>query len=160
MHKLIKLSNTHYIVVSKDKSTGIHNIIASTEQLEDTSRGVKTIPLAEVQELLGIPTRNKIWSRAMETYFPDYDSHRDIMDRKDQKIIDAFANGYWAALADNKDKKFTFEDMEKAFKEGVVYGCDPDASLKDAEEFDKVINSLSKTEWEVEYDSNGKLKLI
>jgi len=59
--------------------------------------------------------------------------------------------GYNQALEDNKEKKYTEEDLRKAFFNG--------GNMKEIEEFNSFIQSLQpKTEWEVEI-VDGKLKL-
>lgn len=66
-------------------------------------------------------------------------------ERKEGIII-----GYNQALEDNKDKKYTEEDLQNAWKIG--YRGEPIEELTHCFQ--------PKTEWEVEFDSNGKLKLV
>jgi hypothetical protein len=55
-----------------------------------------------------------------------------------------------------KDKLFTVEDMRKAYIQGKHGGI-----TQTYLEFDKFIQSLlPKTEWDVEFDEQGKMRLI
>jgi hypothetical protein len=68
-----------------------------------------------------------------------------------------YIEGYNQCLEDNKDRKYTEEDMRKAYYQGHKSGLGSESSLT----FEKTIESLlPKTEWEVTFDEQGKLKLI
>lgn len=68
------------------------------------------------------------------------------------------------AIEDNKDKKYTEEDMMEAMLKICEYYADSVDSggvLDGYKTANQIIQSLQpKTEWEVEFDSNGKLKLV
>ena len=69
--------------------------------------------------------------------------------------------GYVKALEDNKDKKYTEEQIIWAIQE--AYGDGKNYEF-DNNEIDETIESIkkflqSKTEWDVQFDENGKLKL-
>ena len=71
----------------------------------------------------------------------------------------SFIRGYTQALEDNKDKKYTEEDLLLfsaeligKFKLGII---------KEVEDVNTIIQSLQpKTEWEVTFDEQGKLRLV
>ena len=68
----------------------------------------------------------------------------------------SFIRGYNQALEDKKDKKYTEEDMRNAILIGMKTGFHPEYHIESA---NRIIQSIqSKTEWEVEFDENGKLK--
>ena len=67
--------------------------------------------------------------------------------------FNSYYNGYNQALEDNKDKKYTEEDIYKAYRAGMQFVGEDKGS------FGEFIQSLQpKTEWEVEI-VDGKLKL-
>ena len=135
-------------------------VVCTTEKF--TYAPAKHIPLEEIKELLGITTRNKVWARAMSTCFPSFDSNRDILSYNDQKILENFTNGYWAALADTKDKQFTLKDMEAMYVLGQQVGVNI-ALLQHKSTgytpppFEEVLPK-PKTEWDVDF-IEGTLKL-
>lgn len=135
--KLKKISEEHYIII------------------DDANEVMYTIPLSEVKELIGEVNKVEELSLKMglELYVGgNYDFENGV--RK----------GYNQALEDNKEKKYTEEDMVKAirmarkgydeFGESGFIRHGFDYSEKD------VIQSLQpKTEWEVEF-VDGKLQLV
>lgn len=64
-----------------------------------------------------------------------------------------YIEGYNQCLEDNKDKKFTEEIFDTAIQ---VVGSDKVTTIRDF----LLEHIQPKTEWEVEYDENGKLKLV
>jgi len=104
--------------------------------------GIKRLSLQEVKELIG-----------------EVDVEKKVKDyyEKDTTLNNpsSFKSGYTQALEDNKDRKYTEEDLRNAISEtrkGMLYN-------KKYE--DEYIQSLQpKTQWEVEFDETGKLKLI
>lgn len=175
MNKLIKLSDTHYIVVNDSeikegdwfyyKHFG-EDIIAQAKETTDLvnlnnpdryfkkvthstqplSKECKTctgyceqcvdetnsLSLSEVKELIG---EVDVHLKAMSKY-----SLGEINNEHD------FTLGYNQAIEDNKDKKYTEEDLKKAYMVGKHGGV-----TQTYYEFDDYIQSIQpKTEWEVE----------
>lgn len=79
-------------------------------------------------------------------------------DKNDDRDIDTFINGYNQCLEDNKDKRFSEEDMRKVLELGLNLIVD---NVYNEEHFKKLINSITqpKDTWEVEFDENNNLKL-
>ena len=108
------------------------------------------ISLQEVKELLGVVDVEK---KVRDYYEKD----------KTLNSPSSFKAGYNQALEDNKEKKWTDEDLRKAWDSGREYANDywEARGEKYMINFDNFIQSVqAKTEWEVEFDSQGKLKLI
>ena len=132
-------------------------ITHSTEPLEDYTRadgkkikvyvGINPLNLFEVKELIGeVDVEKKIKEWYNQT---KYDSSF-IADPQSYKA------GYNQALEDNKDRKYTEEDLRKMFdiSEGLSSFNDTDDN-----KFKYALNHIQpKTEWEVEI-VDGKLKL-
>lgn len=97
---------------------------------------IQYLPLQEVKELLGVV--DKAFKR-----YPIIENDKDHNDRNYYR-----RSAYYKALEDNKEKKYTEEDMVEAYKMGLMRLSDQ--RLKDY--------MLPKTEWEVEF-VDGKLKL-
>lgn len=111
--------------------------------------GIERLSLKEVKELIGeVDVEKKIKEWYDET---KYDSSF-IADPYSYKA------GYKQAIEDNKDKKYTEMDMKKAFYKGI------DSWMQNPDALESIINDFRqslqrKTEWEVEFHENGKLKL-
>ena len=132
----------------------------STQPLEDvglnTSMGnqlgfdkIEPMYLSEVKELLGEMDVEKMGYN--ESFRRDvlYNQHSTIGEQN--AFIDGTKYGYNQALKDNKEKKYTEEDLKRYHNIMCLHG-----NVK-GEEY---IQSLqSKTEWEVELIDN-KLKLL
>jgi hypothetical protein len=74
-----------------------------------------------------------------------------------------FIGGYNQCLEDNKEKKYTDEQLKQALDKAFMNG------FSHAKNFNKQINASTyeimqslqpKTEWEVEIDDNGDLKIV
>lgn len=118
---------------------------------------IKQLSLQEVKELIGeVGVENK----AMEIHPVELDEGWD----KNKQYRDEWINGYNQAIEDNKEKKYTEEDIVKAIemaREGIR--VTRISEWETEKEFDyndyQIIQSLQpKTEWEVEF-VDGKLKL-
>lgn len=142
--KLIKLTNDHYVIVD-DSEKMTH----STNVFDEHNLDLQQISLQEVKELIGEvdvveELAEKAWGNSLAT--------------KGHRI--GFKYGYNQALEDNKEKKYTEEDMKNALfyalnhpKEDGVISITRDSIVR------KSIQSLQpKTEWEIEI-IDGKLKL-
>lgn len=145
--KLIKLKEEHYVVENND------GVITYSTDINFNE--VYYIPLSEVKELLGEVDVEK---RAKENYVEPLNKQGE---KRAQlvgnnglfgfnKFKKAFKKGYNQALEDNKEKKYTEEDLADAIN---MARNEPDMSGN------AIIQSLQpKTEWEVEF-INGKLTL-
>ena len=177
--KIIKLTEEHYIltddseittgdIVAEKLLTGeyelftIHTLndidklrqkkITHSTQPESLGMGwmqsVLPLLLSEVKELLGVVDVEK---KALEINPVELDEDWD----KNKQYRDEWMSGYNQALEDNKEKKYTEEDMRKAYYQGHKSGLGSENGLT----FENTIQSLQhKTDWEVEF-VNGKLKL-
>ena len=187
--KLIKINTDHYVVVDdseiKEGDWYVNNkvifraddvfdegnnpnqrsnnkkITHSTQPLEYdedntyTYDKVKYIPLSYIKELIGeVDVENK--------------ANECIANVKHNG---SYIRGYKQALEDNKDKKYTEEDMVTAFEKGTntgalserLYDYDngdyEEATQYYEQQKESFIQSLKpKTEWEVEF-VDGKLKI-
>ena len=167
--KLIKLKNDHYIIVDDSEikegdwyyweitktiqiakldslnrlpknSDGSKKITHSTQPLLDVPHFAQygIITLSEVKELIG---EVDIWQKFKEI---------DGSCQKEEYEHWLFESGYNQAIEDNKDKKYTEEDLRRYNNIMCLHG-----NVKG----EKYIQSLQpKTEWEVEF-IDGKLKL-
>ena len=172
--KLIKLSAEHYIIVDEKQSNvtgyfydktipGINYTgdsigsdpeclqITHSTQPEKGMDNVTFISLSEVKELLGEVDVEK----KAELNYPSDD---DIW-TQEQALVRrlAYKNGYNQALEDNKDRKYTEEDMRKSYRRGTevwMQNADGQQAL-----FYDFLQSLQPTSWDVEF-VDGKLKLI
>lgn len=186
MKKLIKINPEHYIVVDdseiKEKSgdwfyssetgkvydTLIHHtavscmkITHSTQPLDGDGTGacfinIKQLNLSEVKELLGEVDVVKIgynesWRRDVL-----YNQHSTIGEQN--AFIDGVKYGYSQCLEDNKDRKYTENDLKLFFEFGYRKNNLVESTFESALEwFTQSIQPT--TSWEVEI-IDGKLKLI
>jgi hypothetical protein len=107
---------------------------------------VKFIDLSEVKELIGEVDVEKKAIKDLESYFG---SNLELTDRG-RDWVEGYGIGYNQALEDNKDKKYTEEDLKRYHNIMCLYG-----NVK-GEEY--IQSFQPKTEWEVEI-VDGKLKL-
>ncbi len=120
---------------------------------------IKPLSLSEVKELIGeVDVEKKA----------DFDSKNHYVDQSDYWAvgIDSYKRGYNQALEDNKEKKYTEEDLRKIFIHGKQLGLTIAGSIRNGGDkpnqdmwFNESRESLQpKTEWEVEF-VDGILKL-
>lgn len=122
-------------------------------------QSVQPLFLSEVKELLGVVDVEK---KALKISPVELDEDEfDVNETHRVTWIDA----YTQALEDNKEKKYTEEDLERAYFTGVADFHEKCILKKETaildiliELFSKYIQSLQPTEWEVEF-VDGKLKL-
>jgi hypothetical protein len=126
---------------------------------------INELPLSEVKELLGEVDVEKKAEQEYREYpnnpkeHPDWQYSRDTNCHKKRK---AFIKGYNQALEDNKEKKYTEEQLIWAIQEAYGHGQNDEFDgVNKAEKSIIVITNYlhPKTEWEVEF-INGKLTLI
>lgn len=131
--KQIKLSDTHYIVVDDDGTRTY-----STLEI----KGVGYYPLSLAKEIAGEVDVEK----KAEKY------GKDICNKDGTAAFD-YKRGYNQCLEDNKDKKYTEDDMRKAMSQ-AFFAAQENYNITS----DEIIQSLQPpTEWEVEI-VEGKLK--
>ncbi len=191
--KLLKLSEEHYILADKldinvgdwitdkyfvyqwkDNSSllGRMKVTHSTQPLciihgdnnkETISYGsTGYLPISEVEELLGVVDVDKKAEEFYEFWYDKYGtSEVDTIVR--DAVFHGFRGGYNQFLEDNKEKKYTEEDLREVVRLALE---DAEASVIWSKEWypkklaDRIIQSLQpKTEWEVEF-VDDKLKLI
>lgn len=144
------------------ESVSLYN--TSTGDISEGLRflNVKQLFLSEVKELIG---EIEVDDKAIEAMDLRYSAEPEE-DRDRESFFNGFKTGYNQCLEDNKDKKYTEEDLRKAFVEGVdsqfVTVNMDSLGKRDAYRTDVLndfIESLQpKTEWEVEF-VDGKLKM-
>ncbi len=138
--KLIKINTDHYVVVDDD-GTRTHSTI--------DIKGVLPLPLQEVQELIGEVDVEK----KAETKYPKSEfwvgSNPSRLYDENAKDRRCFLEGYNQALEDNKEKKYTEEDVISIVEKSRETGLTAEYLM---------LTLQPKTEWEVEI-VDGKLKL-
>jgi hypothetical protein len=177
MNKLIKLSDTHYIVVDDSEIKGDiclryvdgtpfvmmfdkgidakqYKITHSTpigglsSMLE---AGVKELSLSEVEELVNGYSVEKMADESTVLI-------QDI--REKQNCKEFYISGFKAHQELTKDKLFTVEKAiqileEESFGQGAVSRDEYKARV-----VFKLQSLLPSTEWDVEFDEHGKIKLL
>lgn len=123
--KIVKLTEEHYILI------------------DDTNKEMHTIPTSQAKELIGVVDVEKKVNDILKGF---------VITKDERKY---FEFGYNQALEDNKEKKYTEEDMRKAYYQGHKSGLGSENGLT----FEHTIQSLQpQTEWEVEF-VDDKLRL-
>lgn len=143
--KLKKLSEDHYVIVD-DYGVDIY----STQKVDSTA--LKPLSLSEVKKLLGMVD---VESRALKPAIKYIEIYTDANTFDFRK---GYEKGYNEAIEDNKEKKYTEEDMLNAYYIGWI-----DRGESSNVEYPKARNLFKQsiqheTEWEVEF-VNGELKL-
>jgi len=147
--KLIKLSSDHYIIIN------------------ESEKDTYTIPLSEVKELLG-----EVDVENMANEYADRQL-KGMVDKSSKfECVNDFITGYNQALEDNKDRKYTEEDMRRAYYKGATDCHDKctERNWRGVElkvSVDSLIDLCSTyiqslqppTSWDVQF-INGKLKLV
>lgn len=170
LHKLN--ASIHTLKVSDNLGRGCFKITYSTKALEGMRRlepyiSYKYLPLADAEEAINgysvedMVEQEYFIERKGSMWMPT--THDCIQANKQEGSI----AGFNAAMELTKDKLFTVEDMINAFKEGTNSGAlYEDVNEEDIEEFSKTEfeefkkSIIPKTEWNVEFNKHGKLKLI
>ena len=143
----------------------VYKITHSTQPLEDvglnTSMGwqlgfdkIEPLYLSEVKSLIGEVDVEKMAEEALISH-PDFkaEGYSDYQNGRFNGIVE----GYNQALEDNKDRKYTREDLLDAYTWGFLEGTERGDDVTDS--VYKFSQSLQpKTEWDVEF-VDGKLKL-
>lgn len=163
IYKCYKIENdrVYYGNITSDDIKNCKKITHSTQPLEPSLKSdnntlkdfifIKPLSLSEVEEVIyGYNVENM----AIE------ESNKIIIDRNgnpDKTLVSYYIKGFKAHQELIKNKLFTVKDIRKAYYQGHKSGLGSANSLT----FEQFIQSLlSKTEWDVEFDEQGKLKLI
>ena len=182
--KLIKLSSDHYVIVDDsdikiddlylDETNTVRFAITETKSYWAHRKGYKKIThstrplepytydevgeeiyghmydniqhlsLSEIKELLGEVIVGKKAAEAVCDVF------------RDQVV---YAHGYNQALEDNKDRKYTENDLRAVFMHGFLLGIDRGDYSLDMENRALSTYTQIPTSWDVEF-IDGKLKLL
>lgn len=187
--KLRKLTNDHYIITSNDNISegdwfwtpikrsieqcvkklliikGSQNdieqfkITHSTQPLESKFssiiyRGYYHISLSEVEEVINGYSVEKLSESAN-----GYSVYGKPLGEKYLAFNEGYQSGFNAHKELVKDKLFTEQDLRVAISLAWNYGQKPENNLKDCG--NSIVQSLlPKTEWEITFDEQGKLKLL
>lgn len=199
MNKLIKLSDTHYIVVDNSEikesdlfysenergivkalipllqgvDTGNFKITYSTQPLEEivwwekeTRRSklgfdkIKLLTLSEVEEVINGYSVEKMAEKSVNIAMTLKDLSKTL-------FMTIYKKGFKAHQELIKDKLFISKENIKPLQDLVNEGYDPHDSAHHLQvqrmlkTIKQVIQSLlPKTEWNIEFDKQGKIKLI
>lgn len=179
---LIKITDDHYVVVDDSeikegdyyfskisdnvfrRSNGGHWIenydkkmyqkITHSTQPNKGMENVTFISPREVKELIG----------DVDVYKKAREEHEQVLKRGGSEYAagyyEGLIDGYNQSLEDNKEKKYIEDDLRKAYMYGDNYHKHTVGNAQKYT-FESLIQSLQpKTEWEVTFDKQGKLKLI
>ena len=121
---------------------------------------IKLLHVHKIKELLGKVDLEKKITKKLEEL--PYTKHLDDGQYNDGQLVGFELGARWAynqAIEDNKDKKYTEMDMKKAFYKGI------DSWMQNPDAIESIIHDFRhslqpKTEWEVTFDDQGKLKLV
>ena len=97
-----------------------------------------------------LSTRNRVW---VEVEISDFEYYNRPESQGGTWVL---AQRMKALRELVKDKLFTVEDVVLAFRTGIEHGINP----KKINTTEYIKSILPKTEWEVEFDEQGKLKMI
>ena len=186
--KLIKLQQDHFVVVDDSlqkkgdlilhknwnkgaesrstkcpdeyESTQEHwwKVMSSTYPLE----GVSQLNLSEIKSLIGEVDVEELTQKMVEKVFENYlENNHPYLATSISLCEDFYKEGYNQCLEDNKDRKYTEEDLKVAWELGNDWGSAYSKVLPEALDVqNKFIQSLQpKSEWDVEV-INGKLKMV
>lgn len=168
--KLVKINTDHYVIVDdseikdgdwiywegkivKAVDTSYWSAKKITHSTNILTNGMGILYLSEVKELIGKGV--DVEKKAYDTAFKFIGTN----DEQVQYLKSLILEFYNQAIEDNKDKKYTEEDIQLAIDFGFIQNATN--GWIDLGQQKSFIQSLQqKTEWEVEFDSNGKLKLV
>lgn len=179
MIKLIKISDTHYIVVNDSEIKGndfgwdvyekkifhavlnwkgqtknrYFKITHSTQPLYlNDFWAIKELKLSEVEEAINGYSVEKM----AESKYPIQEHTSDLTAYQSLKRS-GYIEGFKAHQELVKDKLFTIEDLEKAYNEGLIKYSNKSTGLT-RKQF--IQSLLPKTEWDIKFDEQGKIKLL
>jgi hypothetical protein len=124
----------------------IEKLVISGTYSGPTWKEVRLIDLSYIKQLIG---QVNIRAKAAEFYSHKTKVGYDIFSA--MSLTDGFVLGYHKSLEDNKDKQYTFKDIQEAFEAG---------RYEDRFKLGELENKYSIAQWEVEFDEEGKLKLV
>ena len=149
--KLIEIKKgEHYIIVDDSETTYSTDI---------TNNEVYYIPLSEVEEAINGYSVEKMAKKYYPHHYTEYDEGR---------AYKGFINGFKAHQELVKDKLFTLEEARKIYNRGARNGGRAATRVAHGGELnfipfedDEAIQSLlPKTEWDIEFDEQGKIRLV
>ena len=173
--KLVKLYKDydHYVIITNDKinvddivletrvdgSMGLEHIQtlndidpSTQKKVTHTSIPIVGLSLIDEDELIELLGEVDVKKKA-EEMFPYKETRTDYATDECREI---YKSGYNQALEDNKDRKYTEEDMRKMFDMGEGLSSFNDS---DDNKFRYALSLVQlKPQWDVEF-VNGKLKL-
>jgi hypothetical protein len=191
--KLIQLTPEHYVIAddsaikegdcvvngnnkifqyTNESISGLNyckKITHSTKELD----GVKTLSLPEVKETIGEVDVEKLAEKYIENYCNDNNLESSVLTDAVKTLLRiGFIDGYNRCFKDNKDKKYTENDLKKSFEKGEERGYEEKSCRErynpltgyepknNKMVFEEIIQHIqSETEWDVEFVDN-KIKLI
>lgn len=125
-------------------------------------QSVLPLLLSEVKELIGeVDVEKKAYLAAQKKYKLEHIPLEQIDEYGGEikQFVQNFIITYNQALEDNKEKKYTKEDLKKTWNAAYIDAMSIDEETYKPLFFEDFIQSLQpKTEWEVEF-VDGKLKL-
>lgn len=155
--KLIKLTEEHYV-------TQTDYDLKITHSFGKHIDGVDNRPLAEVEEAINGYSVEKLIDDLLIKRGEHHSRVRNPLYSEERQLAKDLLNAHKELV---KDKLFTVEDMKNLMHESIIFSENNrhlslgEYALANKEWWDKKIKSLlPKTEWEVEFDENGKLKLL
>ena len=147
----------HHVSVCKKITRSTQPMGTQIDGVNCWTSELMPLSLSEVKELLGVvDIEKKVLEYNRKKFVSEFNPKKD-------QFAAGIIVGWKQALEDNKEKKYTEEDMRKAM---VLYsawitGGAPSLRVAETAEqrIEQIIKSLQyKTEWEVEF-IDGKLKL-
>lgn len=190
MNKLIKLSELHYIIVDDSEirfgdlfysenergivkalisllqgvDTGNFKITHSTQPLEPSIRSdrhdvkdfvfIKPLSLYEIEEVINGYSVEKMAEKSVNIAMTLNPALSKTL------FMTIYKEGFKAHQELVKDKLFTIESMKKAINLAYVSGGSGD-TYQECEKFiEEQLELQPKTEWNIEFDKQGKIKLI
>lgn len=184
--KLIKLSEEHYIVVDDseikqgdwyyiprthsvyqceedptelnlERHVGTAKVTHSTQKLyANDFWAIRELKLSEVKELLGVVDVEK----KVKGYVEELIDCKSVKESERTWISAICHQMYIQAHEENKERKYTEDDLRKAIDMAQKESWDEGGYLGKEHEPDEIIQTLQpKTEWEVEF-VDGRLTLV
>lgn len=131
------------------------NDLSKYNGLKERHLGVKLLSLSEVEEAIYGYSVEKMAENHLTKVYNDEKKAKEYLKSNDAfttKMYISYIEGFKTHQELVKDKLFTIEDMRKYHNIMCLYG-----NTK-GEEY--IQSLLPKTEWEVEFDEQGKIKLV
>lgn len=141
--KLIRKENGDYHLVINDEIKSLQEFNITKDDC-DTLTLVYSVEKMAVNSFGHIPTKD--------------DNH--ILFSLGKGYVGGYQQGFKAHRELVKDKLFTLEQINQAINLAYVSGCNGD-TYQDCQKFiEEQLELLPKTEWDIEFDEQDKIKLI